>query len=565
MADAYLKVKDNNGTLSLIREEADGSFTDLKSAIGYESKIIPMAYIATNGTVSAASSSSPWNLYCVKVRGKDIISSIELGSVSQSIVYGLFADEPSIGSTTYNNSRTSSGVLSLESVFIPSICTWIAIRYNPTDNPKVVLSSVIDLNKAIKNLGGTPAGTDLNNTSSNSVIYGSSNTITDNYPAQIGNVGYFETFDVDANNKMQIGYDARGSGLVVRAKASGTWSTWNKIITEQDKPIKNLGGASFNDLNNAPDNSLVYGSSNTITSHYPSGISTVGYFETITLNSGHKLQIAYGGRGEGVLVRAEVGGTWSEWNDFLTQKTGVSKQEAYATSCVSLFQTIGCCGDSFTAGYLYNKTDSPFYDPDYVPNGEYPAVSYGKVMGRLYGIDVTLFAKGGLTSTAWRTDSAGLPALNAATAKQLYIICLGLNDRTQEVPIGVEADIDTEPQTPTYLGNMGAIIRAIQSHAPLCKIILMKSPWVYNAGGSTANTYYNYSSSAIELLSSHLSIPYLETLDDPFFCSDAYVNGLKGLHPTAPLYAGMGKRIGELVGKCVIDNPSYFYNFYIPN
>lgn len=33
MADAYLKVKDNNGTLSLIREEADGSFADLKNAL----------------------------------------------------------------------------------------------------------------------------------------------------------------------------------------------------------------------------------------------------------------------------------------------------------------------------------------------------------------------------------------------------------------------------------------------------------------------------------------------------------------------------------------------------
>lgn len=33
MADSYLKVKDNNGTLSLVREEADGSFTDLQNAI----------------------------------------------------------------------------------------------------------------------------------------------------------------------------------------------------------------------------------------------------------------------------------------------------------------------------------------------------------------------------------------------------------------------------------------------------------------------------------------------------------------------------------------------------
>jgi len=35
MSDAYLKVKDSNGTLSLIREEADGSFADLKSATNH--------------------------------------------------------------------------------------------------------------------------------------------------------------------------------------------------------------------------------------------------------------------------------------------------------------------------------------------------------------------------------------------------------------------------------------------------------------------------------------------------------------------------------------------------
>ena len=241
------------------------------------------------------------------------------------------------------------------------------------------------------------------------------------------------------------------------------------------------------------------------------------------------------------------------------------EKNLYATSSVSLFTKIGCCGDSFTAGYLYNKTESDWYDPTYVPNGEYPENSWPKVMGRLYGINTTLFAKGGLTTTTFRTDSKGLPLLLNTEAQQLYVICLGLNDRTQQIPIGVEEDIDTEPGTATYLGNMGFIIRSILNHAPSSKIILIKSPWVYSAGGSSANIYYNYSSSAIELLSNHLEIPYIETLNDPFFCSDAYVNGLKGLHPTAPLYAGMGKRIGELIGKCIIDNPQYFYNFYIPN
>lgn len=342
------------------------------------------------------------------------------------------------------------------------------------------------------------------------------------------------------------------------ARATGTLNA-QAITSLNNKSILNESGISLPPtLNSIDKNSIYYVSKSTYPANFPPD-SLVGFIESHRLNANNKIQYYTDAYGNTLAIRAKANGEWLRWNKILTDNT------VYAVSTVSLFQTVGCCGDSFSAGYLYNKTDSQYYDPNYVPNGEYPAISYGKVMGRLYGLDVDLFAKGGLTSTTWRTDSAGLPALNTAQAKQLYIICLGMNDRTQAIPIGVEADIDTEPLTPTYLGNMGAIIRAIQYHAPLSKIIIMKCPWVYNEGESTPNVYYNYNSSAIELLSEHLSIPYIETLDDPFFCSSAYVNGLKGLHPTAPLYAGMGKRIGELIGECIINNPTYFYNFYIPN
>ena len=235
---------------------------------------------------------------------------------------------------------------------------------------------------------------------------------------------------------------------------------------------------------------------------------------------------------------------------------------AIASSCISMFRTVGCCGDSYTIGYCYNKPDTEHYDPNYLPNGEYPAISYPSVMGRLYGIDTAIFAKGGLTTGTFRTDPAGLPALLADTAKDCYIIALGLNDHTQNVPAGSESDIDTEPAQETCLGNFGAILRAIAEHAPHAKIVLCKSLWVMDAGANTPNGYYNYISPIIETLSEHTGIPYIETLYDSYFCCPAYTDGLKGYHPTPPLYAGMGKRIGELVGKLMVNNPEYFYNFY---
>lgn len=287
------------------------------------------------------------------------------------------------------------------------------------------------------------------------------------------------------------------------------------------------------------------------------------------LNANNMLQLAYEAHGYRAYMRAKVAGTWGTWEQIATGDAIQSRVNKLAdTSSISLFQTVGCCGDSFTAGYLYNKPESIWYDPNYAPTGAYPKISYGKVMGRLYGLDVTLYAKGGLTTTAWRTDSAGLPALRADAPKDLYIICLGLNDCTNNnVPLGVPADLDTEPETPTWYGNMGVIIRSIQDHAPMSRIVLLKSPWVYRTVGGSVDSHYTYNSAAIEYIKEHLGIPYLETLGDPFFCGAEYIEGVEahGLHPTAPLYAGMGRRIGELVGQCIIDNPAYFYNFYIPN
>lgn len=361
--------------------------------------------------------------------------------------------------------------------------------------------------------------------------------------------------------------------LVKGSSSSGVADTFIPYYTAYDKTsrenltkalrdliVNHTSNYDFTDLNTINDNSIYYTSPSRVTDHYPPNLGAA-YIWTVKLNTTNKMQIAFSAYGTSAYIRASVNDSWGAWKEFTmgeSSQSYVTKAEAYETSTIALFPSVGCCGDSFTAGYLYNKTDSQWYDPDYVPNGEYPAIGYPAVMGRLYGVDVTAYAKGGLTSTAYRTDAKGLPALLADDPKYLYIIALGLNDKTQNVPLGVEDDIDTEPSTPTYLGNMGAIIRAVKAHAPYARIILCKSLWMNTS-------YYNYISDGVELLSSHLGIPYIETANDPYFDSSAYKNGLKGLHPTAPLYAGMGKRIGELVGKCVIDNPTYFYNFYVPN
>lgn len=232
---------DVDDTLSISGDAADAKVTgdkinDIERYIGIvDYKIIEMAYIAANGTVSAAATSSPWNLLCFNLHARDTISNITLTSVSQSIVYGLFTSEPSMGSVTFNNTRTTTGALSVDNIYLASTTPWIAIRYNPNDTPKVTIANLADLNKSVLVLGGTTSA-NLNNVPSNSVIYGSTNTITGNYPSELENVGFFQSLFLDSDNIIQIGYGARGNGIVMRAKVGGTWGAWLRIVDRSEYP-----------------------------------------------------------------------------------------------------------------------------------------------------------------------------------------------------------------------------------------------------------------------------------------------------------------------------------------
>ncbi len=381
-------------------------------------------------------------------------------------------------------------------------------------------------------------------------LYASSNNIS-NLPKD----GVFHLFvlALDSNNLVQVAYETQLNGIYYRVRNIGSWSSWVSAGFKQFYNSQALTNA--NDFN---ETGYIYTSSS-LAENLPT--DGAWYLMNFIFNSANSLQIAVPARGGLPYIRAKVINEWGDWN-VVGGNNGGGGSGYVPSSSIAMFETVGCCGDSFTAGYLYNKPDSQWYDPSYVPNGEYPKIGYPAVMGRLYGVSVTPYAQGGVTSGDFRTNNRCLPALRADTPKDLYIIALGLNDYTQNIPLGSASDINTEPANETYLGNMGAIIRAIKSHAPACKIILCKSLWVYNAGSTSPNAYYNYISSGVEILSQTLGIPYIETLNDAFFACSEYVNGLKGLHPTAALYAGIGKRIGELTGEVILNNPSYFYNYY---
>lgn len=111
--------------------------SDLKSAINYigdelacNTKTILKSSIGTDGVIAVNSGKK---LVCFRVNAGTQITAT--GSVE---LYGFFTSEPSMGSVTYNNSRTQSS--SLSNVTVPAGCTWVAIRTPLADEYTISIS-----------------------------------------------------------------------------------------------------------------------------------------------------------------------------------------------------------------------------------------------------------------------------------------------------------------------------------------------------------------------------------------------------------------------------------------
>lgn len=218
----------------------------------------------------------------------------------------------------------------------------------------------------------------------------------------------------------------------------------------------------------------------------------------------------------------------------------------------SMFTDIAVCGDSYSAGSIFDS--SGFL-------GDFEKCSWGKVMERISGASVSLYASRGADTNTWQSREICLPKLLEDDPHQVYMLCLGINDK-QYVSLGTIEDItshESYTEYPnTYYGNYGKIIEQIQAHAPNAKIIMCKLFTVAFENGS-----YYWASEANEEIASHYGIPCIDTADSDFLKSNMYELNMIGGHPTAPLYSGMGKAMYALFSKCIEDNLQYFEDFYI--
>lgn len=222
---------------------------------------------------------------------------------------------------------------------------------------------------------------------------------------------------------------------------------------------------------------------------------------------------------------------------------------------ISMFDDIAVCGDSYTAGSIFSGSTLI---------GDNAKTRWGTVLGRITGADVTTYASGGADTRTWQSRSDCLPKLLTDSPHELYVLCLGINDRTL-VAKGTASDMnhagtEADPFPNTFYGNYASIITQIKAHAPNAKILISKVFIVtYQAGG-----YYDWSEEAIEDIASKFSIPYIETADADFFSSEWFDENMAGGHPIAATYAGIAKAMAYLISKSIQENTSYYADYY-PN
>ena len=217
-------------------------------------------------------------------------------------------------------------------------------------------------------------------------------------------------------------------------------------------------------------------------------------------------------------------------------------------SSIAMFEHFGVVGDSYASGQIYNSGN--------VSIGTFYNLSWGQIIARKNGISCINFSSGGLSTRTWLTHSKGLPLVQSSDAQNLYILALGINDKSLGLEyIGTISDIhdDSSLNADTFYGNYGKIISAIKAKAPNAKLIISTLSGNSDEGSIAINQ-------AIIEIANHFSIPYIVQYSYEFFKSRFYLN-MQGGHPTAPIYAGMANALETLINECIYYNYSYFKDY----
>lgn len=404
---------------------------------------------------------------------------------------------------------------------------WQLLTYKSDNKDPVIFTSN-------DNLDIPPQYQDLNTLPLNQVVTYSSKDNLKNYPDGFGPATVM-TYGKYRAGAIQILID--NSGKLINRVCWGTHETytnWQSGIWKIPVAFKDDVPAEYQDLNTLPLNQVVTYANKDNLKNYPDNFGPGTVMTYGSQDTAGQVQFLIDNNGKAGCRIRDNSGNYGNW----TLLGGYEPQPSLA-----LFRSIGIIGDSYASGELAIDKYADHYN-----------MSWGQILGRKIGASVVNFSRGGQTTKGWLSDTErGLGLLNNADALDLYIIALGINDyqKLGDPYLGSDTDIDNGADT--YYGNYGKVIKAIQTKAPMAKIVI--------ATLSQTDTMAVKYNSAIKNIAKHFNLPYVTLTDDPFFTSDFYLNHMYGGHPTGPVYAEMANAYERLISRAMVNNLSYFENY----
>lgn len=218
----------------------------------------------------------------------------------------------------------------------------------------------------------------------------------------------------------------------------------------------------------------------------------------------------------------------------------ISRKADYMYCTVSIFNSVGAIGDSYTAGSTKHS------DSTWTAEREH---SYIATMAKRAGISWSNYGVPGAHTRSYLTAADGMKKVLATSANDFYFLALGINDVNALglSYLGIEDDISSGADT--FFGNYAKIINQLKGHAPNAKLCMIKPPFKDSA--------YPQFRDAVEKIAKHYGIPFIDPFDDPVFTNVIYTTMSDG-HPTLAGYNAMGLAYERLFSKMVEDNVEYF-------
>ena len=371
---------------------------------------------------------------------------------------------------------------------------------------------------------------------------------------------------------VQLAYGATNGFEMKRKKYNGTWYPWERVLDEKDKLnfesiISTTCGVSFAEKSYTEntgkyvqfDGQLVtlaafsYSDDIVLKPNETIVLLGVGASTNVAMISVHDLYYTCVARSIDSALRyyhytnesgKDQNITISFNNRYKPSKVMVFSQPdvEMIRPSISLFDDIGCLGDSFTDGILV--------DSNHVNLGSFShKYSWPSVMKKHFGIThVENYGVSGATTRSAKTNANQLPKILSDSPRQLYLLCLGINDCWQMPAeyLGSESDINTSDYTQsadTYYGNYYYIIEAIKEHAPDAIIILML-PHYFSPDGRND---FLVASKRIAEIAEVTCIETYKIMKYP-----TYTN-LIGSHPTITGYALMAEYYAKLIEEWMVD------------